>query len=287
MKTRNEVILTGGVVRMQSTKFVTELAIATSGSGTGTYYPVVMSYDPLPKSVTELRARVTVKAHIQVHVVRQPDGKVSFFQDYIVDSIEPAKRMLADYIDGIDNRKGGVRSDENTALIFGEVTHVYTQGDNFAIVNVNVPRAEDPGKYNQCSGTCFRSQAAYAATLQKGDCVAMVGRIETRDHTGSDGKRQTTQRFVCSDIEKVDRFEDLPEKKGAKTQEVKQEEAKPEVNEKPAEEEDLTLVSPEKEEDYSTFSTGIDAQAPAEEQQEEPEEEKKRSPFSGAFTFSF
>ena len=99
MKTRNEVHLTGGIVRIRASKSVTLLTIATTVAGVATAFPTIVFYEPKKTKGFEIGDRVTVDAHIQLHIGRDENGKTTnYSQDIVGDKICKAQRMLAPFI---------------------------------------------------------------------------------------------------------------------------------------------------------------------------------------------
>ena len=58
MKTRNEVHLTGGIVRIRASKSVTLLTIATTVAGVATAFPTIVFYEPKKTKGFEITARI-------------------------------------------------------------------------------------------------------------------------------------------------------------------------------------------------------------------------------------
>lgn len=209
MKTRNEVHLTGGIVRIRASKSVTLLTIATTVAGVATAFPTIVFYEPEKTKGFEIGDRVTVESHIQLHITRGEDGKsTSYSQDLVGDDICKAQRMLAPFITDeiVSKTDGGVRSDENYAFIFGRVRHIYDAPNGVVVLSVTVPR--DSKHLDSCEIACFRRQADIARMLTEGDCVMIGGVVQTRN--GKNRNDRTTQNIACRDIVKCDSFEDLP-----------------------------------------------------------------------------
>lgn len=209
MKTRNEVHLTGGIVRIRASKSVTLLTIATTVAGVATAFPTIVFYEPKKTKGFEIGDRVTVDAHIQLHIGRDENGKTTnYSQDIVGDKICKAQRMLAPFItdETVSKTEGGVRSDENYAYIFGRVRHVYNAPNGVVILSVSVPREDN--RFDSCEIACFRRQAEVARMLEEGDCVMVGGVVQTRNGKTKDDR--TAQNVACRDIVKCEGFEDLP-----------------------------------------------------------------------------
>ncbi len=195
MKTKNEVHLTGGIVRINEAKNITSMTIATTVAGVDTAYPTVIFFYPDKTEEFKVGERVTIDGHFQLQV-REEDGKRKYKHSIVGDEIIKTQRMLAPFIedDNISKIAGGIKSDENYAYIFGIVKHIYVAANGVVVLNVSV--TDEDGHTNNCEVACFKRQALVAKTLKEEDFVMIAGSVQTRRETSE----KTVQNIVCRDI---------------------------------------------------------------------------------------
>lgn len=201
MKDRNEVLLGGTIVSIQTSASRVTIRIATDATGT-TNYPAVLFYQPKIVQDFKVRDRVIIKAHIQERRTRDEKGNTkAYYQDCVGDEIMPMKRLLADYVDErmLPDDKGGFGGDKNDAFFCGTVSHIYSPKEGIVILSVRIDARE---VIDYVEVTCFRRQASTAILLSEGDYVAAACTIHTQ--TSKKDERITNQNAVCKDIAKID-----------------------------------------------------------------------------------
>lgn len=201
MQERNFVFIRGTVVGMHVTTRSISFRIATDSGVKDTIFPSVIFDDAKLTKDIKMKDRVCIEAHIRTRPIRQDDGKRIFISEFIGDKIEPATRILADLVDGLDEKDGGYPEDENEVILAGTVTHVFNPNSGLSMVSVNIPDTKS-GQSNYASVTCFRRQANVAKDLKEGDKVAVAGVIRPTERR--DPRGEIMFNVVAKDIARVE-----------------------------------------------------------------------------------
>lgn len=200
MQSRNEVHLTGGIVRIHESKIMKSITIATTVAGVDTAYPTIIFFDPDKVDDFKVGDRITVNGHVQTHITEE-DGRRLYRQTIVGDKAKKTERMLAPFIEdeSISKTDGGFQFDENYTFIFGTVRRIYAATNGVYVLTV---AAYDESEHvNYCEVSCFRRQASVVQNLELGDFVMIGAAFQTRRN--SSGK--TIQNIVCRDILKCEK----------------------------------------------------------------------------------
>lgn len=181
----NEFFISGTIVNITSGTRGTQLRIATCGGNSSkTFFPNVRINAKHLPDYAQIGSHVDLWGTIAQIPAGAPDNR-RWIQVMNVKKIAKSKRMLTQYIDGLDDEyRGGNAMDENRFCICGDVSHIYSPRDGVVIVTV----ATDDGR---CNVVCYRQYAAKVKNLKIGDVIAASGNIQNiSPETDENGRRR-------------------------------------------------------------------------------------------------
>ena len=190
METKNEVVITGSVVRKKKmTDNVIALTIAVRVPGDDIVnYPQITFYgedsvekiDSLIVISAEEKPRVTIYGMIQTRKKRYGD-ETRYFQSIIGKKLEFARTQM-EIMTGIDGVGRHRATGVNSTCLIGPVVHKYDiTRDNKRIGTILTLQTITEGKMNNPKVTCFKNASTVASRLEIGDMVCVTGYINTKE----------------------------------------------------------------------------------------------------------
>ena len=196
---RNELILQGSLIRMQATAKYAEVQLVTDAAGEKAL-PTIIFYNPSLIRNVSPKSRVLIKGYCHTRIRKVNEENVMFDTVLAGTSIEPAPRVLNQFIETkyMAETEGGFGNDENYIICVGHLKNVIRISDSVSIL---IMECQNNGHRRIAEFFCFKRQSNYLKKLQKGDKIAVYGCVRTNQEKV--GMQNMKQDIVCRDITKI------------------------------------------------------------------------------------